>query len=209
MVLEGKFSNDDSSSYDKPITFLSLKLRLVNILIGALQTETDPNNTQMILGLCLPIFRMWKARNSWPSHVEQAAVKDRNRNPVRLVILIQRQSLFAFSCEKLEGLMWGKQLGLPLLFFLLPFVLSSLSFLIFFFLLPFLFPSFSFPHPLGYYLYVKQTNKNPESGVISASDQEETGKLPLCFFPVSCWSPAFTDLCLKCILILVTAAVFF
>lgn len=52
MVLEGKFSNDDSSSFDKPITFLSLKLRLVNILIGALQTETDPNNTQMILGLC-------------------------------------------------------------------------------------------------------------------------------------------------------------
>nr|XP_034350117.1 ral GTPase-activating protein subunit beta isoform X5 [Arvicanthis niloticus] len=50
VVLEGKFSNDDSSSYDKPITFLSLKLRLVNILIGALQTETDPNNTQMILG---------------------------------------------------------------------------------------------------------------------------------------------------------------
>ena len=57
MVLEGKFSNDDSSSYDKPVTFLSLKLRLVNILIGALQTETDPNNTQMILGLCSYIFR--------------------------------------------------------------------------------------------------------------------------------------------------------
>lgn len=56
MVLEGKFSNDDSSSYDKPITFLSLKLRLVNILIGALQTETDPNNTQMILGLCSDSF---------------------------------------------------------------------------------------------------------------------------------------------------------
>lgn len=56
VVLEGKFSNDDSSSYDKPITFLSLKLRLVNILIGALQTETDPNNTQMILGLCSHIF---------------------------------------------------------------------------------------------------------------------------------------------------------
>ncbi|KAJ6661014.1 hypothetical protein lerEdw1_016815 [Lerista edwardsae] len=51
VVLEGKFSNDDSSSYDKPVTFLSLKLRLVNILIGALQTETDPNNTQMILAL--------------------------------------------------------------------------------------------------------------------------------------------------------------
>lgn len=50
VVLEGKFSNDESSSYDRPVTFLSLKLRLVNILIGALQTETDPNNTQMILG---------------------------------------------------------------------------------------------------------------------------------------------------------------
>ncbi|XP_030891039.1 ral GTPase-activating protein subunit beta [Leptonychotes weddellii] len=54
VVLEGKFSNDDSSSYDKPITFLSLKLRLVNILIGALQTETDPNNTQMILAMSEP-----------------------------------------------------------------------------------------------------------------------------------------------------------
>uniref|UniRef100_A0A7N4PGW3 Ral GTPase activating protein non-catalytic subunit beta n=1 Tax=Sarcophilus harrisii TaxID=9305 RepID=A0A7N4PGW3_SARHA len=57
VVLEGKFSNDDSSSYDKPITFLSLKLRLVNILIGALQTETDPNNTQMILGAMLNIVQ--------------------------------------------------------------------------------------------------------------------------------------------------------
>lgn len=36
--------------HDKAVTFLSLKLRLVNILIGALQTETDPINTQMILG---------------------------------------------------------------------------------------------------------------------------------------------------------------
>uniref|UniRef100_A0A8C4Y9T0 Ral GTPase activating protein non-catalytic subunit beta n=1 Tax=Gopherus evgoodei TaxID=1825980 RepID=A0A8C4Y9T0_9SAUR len=58
VVLEGKFSNDDGcSSYDKPITFLSLKLRLVNILIGALQTETDPNNTQMILGAMLNIVQ--------------------------------------------------------------------------------------------------------------------------------------------------------
>uniref|UniRef100_G1KFS0 Ral GTPase-activating protein subunit beta n=1 Tax=Anolis carolinensis TaxID=28377 RepID=G1KFS0_ANOCA len=57
VVLEGKFSNDDSSSYDKPVTFLSLKLRLVNILIGALQTETDPNNTQMILGAMLNIVQ--------------------------------------------------------------------------------------------------------------------------------------------------------
>nr|XP_028590648.1 ral GTPase-activating protein subunit beta isoform X2 [Podarcis muralis] len=57
VVLEGKFSNDESSSYDKPVTFLSLKLRLVNILIGALQTETDPNNTQMILGAMLNIVQ--------------------------------------------------------------------------------------------------------------------------------------------------------
>ncbi|XP_041080440.1 ral GTPase-activating protein subunit beta-like isoform X10 [Polyodon spathula] len=57
VLLEGKFSNDDSSSHDKPVTFLSLKLRLVNILIGALQTETDPNNTQMILGAMLNIVQ--------------------------------------------------------------------------------------------------------------------------------------------------------
>ena len=72
MVLEGKFSNDDSSSYDKPITFLSLKLRLVNILIGALQTETDPNNTQMILGLCpdsfVLCFGKWNPDTNDPRH---------------------------------------------------------------------------------------------------------------------------------------------
>ncbi|KAM4691267.1 ral GTPase-activating protein subunit beta isoform 2-T2 [Rhinophrynus dorsalis] len=57
VLLEGKFSNNDSSGGDKPVTFLSLKLRLVNILIGALQTETDPNNTQMILGAMLNIVQ--------------------------------------------------------------------------------------------------------------------------------------------------------
>uniref|UniRef100_A0A4W3JP54 Ral GTPase-activating protein subunit beta n=1 Tax=Callorhinchus milii TaxID=7868 RepID=A0A4W3JP54_CALMI len=55
VLLEGKFSNEDLLSHDKPVTFLSLKLRLVNVLIGALQTETDPNNTQMILGAMLNI----------------------------------------------------------------------------------------------------------------------------------------------------------
>uniref|UniRef100_A0A8C7Q7S4 Ral GTPase-activating protein subunit beta n=1 Tax=Oncorhynchus mykiss TaxID=8022 RepID=A0A8C7Q7S4_ONCMY len=50
VLLEGKFSNDDNSLHDKAVSFVSLKLRLVNILIGALQTETDPTNTQMILG---------------------------------------------------------------------------------------------------------------------------------------------------------------
>ncbi|XP_039623311.1 ral GTPase-activating protein subunit beta isoform X3 [Polypterus senegalus] len=57
VLLEGKFSNDESSSHEKPVTFLSLKLRLVNILIGALQTETDPSNTQMILGAMLNIVQ--------------------------------------------------------------------------------------------------------------------------------------------------------
>uniref|UniRef100_A0A8C5Q9A0 Ral GTPase-activating protein subunit beta n=1 Tax=Leptobrachium leishanense TaxID=445787 RepID=A0A8C5Q9A0_9ANUR len=57
VLLEGKYSNDDISCGDKPVTFLSLKLRLVNVLIGALQTETDPNNTQMILGAMLNIVQ--------------------------------------------------------------------------------------------------------------------------------------------------------
>ncbi|CAB1354255.1 unnamed protein product [Coregonus sp. 'balchen'] len=57
VLLEGKFSNDDNSLHDKAVTFLSLKLRLVNILIGALQTETDPTNTQMILGAMLNIVQ--------------------------------------------------------------------------------------------------------------------------------------------------------
>ncbi|XP_078508445.1 ral GTPase-activating protein subunit beta [Lissotriton helveticus] len=57
VLLEGKFSNDESSACEKPMTFLSLKLRLVNILIGSLQTETDPNNTQMILGAMLNIVQ--------------------------------------------------------------------------------------------------------------------------------------------------------
>ncbi|XP_069100001.1 ral GTPase-activating protein subunit beta isoform X2 [Pleurodeles waltl] len=57
VLLEGKFSNDESSACEIPVTFLSLKLRLVNILIGALQTETDPDNTQMILGAMLNIVQ--------------------------------------------------------------------------------------------------------------------------------------------------------
>ncbi|KAI1890432.1 hypothetical protein AGOR_G00153650 [Albula goreensis] len=57
VLLEGKFSNDENSLQDKAVTFLSLKLRLVNILIGALQTETDPINTQMILGAMLNIVQ--------------------------------------------------------------------------------------------------------------------------------------------------------
>ncbi|KAL0977874.1 hypothetical protein UPYG_G00162460 [Umbra pygmaea] len=57
VLLEGKFSNNDNSLNDKALTFISLKLRLVNILIGALQTETDPTNMQMILGAMLNIVQ--------------------------------------------------------------------------------------------------------------------------------------------------------
>ncbi|KAJ8359230.1 hypothetical protein SKAU_G00157550 [Synaphobranchus kaupii] len=57
VLLEGKFSNDENSLQDKAVTFLSLKLRLVNVLIGALQTETDPINTQMILAAMLNIVQ--------------------------------------------------------------------------------------------------------------------------------------------------------
>ncbi|XP_064420531.1 ral GTPase-activating protein subunit beta [Latimeria chalumnae] len=57
ILLEGKYSNDDTSPHDKPVNFLSLKFRLVNIIIGALQTETDPNNTQMILGAMLNLVQ--------------------------------------------------------------------------------------------------------------------------------------------------------
>ncbi|XP_067095907.1 ral GTPase-activating protein subunit beta-like isoform X5 [Osmerus mordax] len=57
VLLEGKFGEDDGSPHDQPVSFLSLRLRLVNVLIGALQTETDPNNTQLILGAMLNIVQ--------------------------------------------------------------------------------------------------------------------------------------------------------
>ncbi|XP_028849927.1 ral GTPase-activating protein subunit beta-like isoform X3 [Denticeps clupeoides] len=57
VILEGKFSNDEGPQSEQPVSFLSLRLRLVNILIGALQTETDPSNTQMILGAMLNIVQ--------------------------------------------------------------------------------------------------------------------------------------------------------
>lgn len=54
VLLEGKFNEEDGWPHDQPVSFLSLRLRLVNVLIGALQTETDPTNTQLILGICRP-----------------------------------------------------------------------------------------------------------------------------------------------------------
>ncbi|XP_075428041.1 ral GTPase-activating protein subunit beta isoform X4 [Ascaphus truei] len=82
VLLEGKFSNDESTAGDKPVTFLSLKLRLVNILIGALQTETDPNNTQMILGAMLNIVQdsaFLEATGSQVEMIENNLLKSHSR----------------------------------------------------------------------------------------------------------------------------------
>ncbi|KAJ8257305.1 hypothetical protein GJAV_G00184170 [Gymnothorax javanicus] len=57
VLLEGKFSCDDGLQQEKAFTFLSLKVRLVKVLIGALQAETDPHNTQMILGAMLNVVQ--------------------------------------------------------------------------------------------------------------------------------------------------------
>lgn len=37
-------------SEKSPVTFVQLKSRLMNLLINALQVETDPQNTHMLLG---------------------------------------------------------------------------------------------------------------------------------------------------------------
>ncbi|XP_057194035.1 ral GTPase-activating protein subunit beta isoform X5 [Triplophysa rosa] len=74
VLLEGKFSNDDNSMHDKAVTFLSLKLRLVNILIGALQTETDSINTQMILAAMLNIVHDSALLESVGTQAEVASV---------------------------------------------------------------------------------------------------------------------------------------
>lgn len=37
-------------SNERPITFLQLKPKLMNLLMNALQIETDPQNTHMLLG---------------------------------------------------------------------------------------------------------------------------------------------------------------
>ncbi|XP_062315849.1 ral GTPase-activating protein subunit beta isoform X3 [Osmerus eperlanus] len=75
VLLEGKFSNDDNFLQEKSVSFLSLKLRLVNILIGALQTETDPTNTQMILGAMLNIVQDSALLESIGAQAEVASVE--------------------------------------------------------------------------------------------------------------------------------------
>uniref|UniRef100_A0A3P8YA54 Ral GTPase-activating protein subunit beta n=1 Tax=Esox lucius TaxID=8010 RepID=A0A3P8YA54_ESOLU len=72
VLLEGKFSNNDNTLHDKAVSFVSLKLRLVNILIGALQTETDPTNMQMILGAMLNIVQDSALLESIGTQMEEA-----------------------------------------------------------------------------------------------------------------------------------------
>ncbi|XP_035238591.1 ral GTPase-activating protein subunit beta-like isoform X4 [Anguilla anguilla] len=54
VLLEG---SDDGLLQDKAFTFQSLKVRLIKVLIGALQAETDPHNTHMVLGAMLNIVQ--------------------------------------------------------------------------------------------------------------------------------------------------------
>ncbi|XP_061428137.1 ral GTPase-activating protein subunit beta isoform X2 [Lethenteron reissneri] len=56
-VLDNRFLDERGGVGERPGTFLVLKLRLVNLLIGALQTETDSCNTQMILGAMLSMVQ--------------------------------------------------------------------------------------------------------------------------------------------------------
>uniref|UniRef100_A0A3P8YCL0 Ral GTPase-activating protein subunit beta n=1 Tax=Esox lucius TaxID=8010 RepID=A0A3P8YCL0_ESOLU len=74
VLLEGKFSNNDNTLHDKAVSFVSLKLRLVNILIGALQTETDPTNMQMILGAMLNIVQDSALLESIGTQMEEGSV---------------------------------------------------------------------------------------------------------------------------------------
>ncbi|KAJ8369641.1 hypothetical protein SKAU_G00096690 [Synaphobranchus kaupii] len=74
VLLEGKFSNDDEPFQDKAVTFLSLKVRLIKVLIGALQAETDPNNMQMILGAMLNIVQDSALLESIGAQNEMASV---------------------------------------------------------------------------------------------------------------------------------------
>lgn len=39
-----------AGSVERPITFAQLKPRLMNLVMNALQVETDPQNTHMLLG---------------------------------------------------------------------------------------------------------------------------------------------------------------
>jgi len=44
-------------SEKSPVTFIQLKSRLMNLLINALQVETDPQNTHMLLGKLIKLMK--------------------------------------------------------------------------------------------------------------------------------------------------------
>ncbi|KAF7643481.1 hypothetical protein LDENG_00238590 [Lucifuga dentata] len=51
VLLQGRFNSNDATT----VNILSLKPRLLNVLFGALQTETDSTNTQMLLAAMLNV----------------------------------------------------------------------------------------------------------------------------------------------------------
>ncbi|XP_040058547.2 ral GTPase-activating protein subunit beta isoform X2 [Gasterosteus aculeatus] len=53
LLFDGRFNRDDVTGG----SFLSLKARLIGVLIGALQTETDTSNTQIILAAALNVVQ--------------------------------------------------------------------------------------------------------------------------------------------------------
>uniref|UniRef100_A0A8C3AF95 Ral GTPase-activating protein subunit beta n=1 Tax=Cyclopterus lumpus TaxID=8103 RepID=A0A8C3AF95_CYCLU len=78
VLLEGKFNEEDGWPHDQPVSFLSLRLRLVNVLIGALQTETDPTNTQLILGAMLNIVQDSALLESIGAQTETVRLRSRH-----------------------------------------------------------------------------------------------------------------------------------
>lgn len=50
MVLRKKLILRNFIRFYRVITFIQLKPRLINILMNAIQVETDPQNTHMLLG---------------------------------------------------------------------------------------------------------------------------------------------------------------
>ena len=41
----------EQNQLDPPVTFISLKMKIIELLLRALTVENEPNNTQMLLGM--------------------------------------------------------------------------------------------------------------------------------------------------------------
>ena len=53
MYITAIFAEDDVRRRQPAVTFISLKTRVLELLLRALTVETDSTNTQMLLGECL------------------------------------------------------------------------------------------------------------------------------------------------------------